>query len=157
VVFVARGGNSSALNCHGGRPFPPPHRPPRLDTCTRMLIPVLNVDKDQLGGVKVGSNNLGGGECFRSHVYSSTVLLTTPAADMLAQNSTERKLHCSSGRGPLFILFITSWYRLHRKHCFSLAAQLFFSGGLTWRSHYSAAAVVLFIISWLLPSIVYTF
>jgi hypothetical protein len=64
VVSVARGGTSSALNCHGGRPFPPPHRPPRLDTCTRTLIPVLSVDMDQLGGVKVGSNNLGGGNAF---------------------------------------------------------------------------------------------
>jgi hypothetical protein len=64
VVSVARAGKSSALNCHGGRPFPSPHRPPRLDTCTRTLIPVLSVDKDQLGGVKVGSNNLGGGNAF---------------------------------------------------------------------------------------------
>jgi hypothetical protein len=64
VVRVAQAGNSSALNCHGGRPFPPPHRPPRLDTCTRTLIPVLSVDKDQLGRVKVGSNNLGEGNAF---------------------------------------------------------------------------------------------
>jgi hypothetical protein len=64
VVSIAQGGNSSALNCHGDRPFPPPHRPPRLDTYTRMLIPVLSVDKDRLGGVKVGSNNLGGGDAL---------------------------------------------------------------------------------------------
>jgi hypothetical protein len=64
VVSVAQGGNSSALNCHRGRPFPPPYRPPCLDTCTRTLIPVLSVDKDQLVGVKVVSNNLGGGNHF---------------------------------------------------------------------------------------------
>jgi hypothetical protein len=60
-----------------------------LHTCTRTLIPV---DKDQLGGVKVGSNNLGGGECFRSHVYSCMALLATPAADVLAQNGNSTVL-----------------------------------------------------------------
>jgi hypothetical protein len=50
VVSVARAGNSSALNCHGSRPFPP-------STQTRTLIPVLNVDDARHGGVKVGSNN----------------------------------------------------------------------------------------------------
>jgi hypothetical protein len=49
IVSVARSGNSSALNCHGGKPFP--------STQTRTLIPVLNVDDARHGGVKVGSNN----------------------------------------------------------------------------------------------------
>jgi hypothetical protein len=49
VVSVARAGNCSALNCHGGRPFP--------STQTRTLIPVLSVDDARHGGVKVGSNN----------------------------------------------------------------------------------------------------
>jgi hypothetical protein len=33
VVSVVRAGKSSALNCHGGRPFPSPHRPARLFLC----------------------------------------------------------------------------------------------------------------------------
>jgi hypothetical protein len=68
-------------------------------------------------GVKVGSNNLGGGECFLFHAYSSTVLLAAPAADVLAQTSTERKRHCSSGRGPLVVgiaMTLTSQKKLPR-------------------------------------------
>jgi hypothetical protein len=50
VVSVARAGNSSELNCHGGRPFSP-------STQTHMLIPVLKVGDARHRGVKVGSNS----------------------------------------------------------------------------------------------------
>jgi hypothetical protein len=41
------------------------------------------------------------GVCFRFHAHISTVLLAAAATDVLAQTSTERTRHCSSGRGPL--------------------------------------------------------
>jgi hypothetical protein len=50
VVSFARAVNISALNCHGGIPFPP-------STQTRTLIPVLKVGDARHRGVKVGSNS----------------------------------------------------------------------------------------------------
>jgi hypothetical protein len=49
-----------------------------------MLIPVLGVDDARHGGVKVGSNNLGGGNAFNP----MSALRAAPAADVLAQNCT---------------------------------------------------------------------